>query len=44
LMSRYIIENRLTTPEQLKAFDVDGYVFDEEMSKKNELVFKRREG
>ncbi|WP_312227942.1 peroxide stress protein YaaA [Pseudescherichia sp.] len=43
LMSRYIIENRLTTPEQLKAFDVDGYVFDEETSKKNELVFKRRE-
>lgn len=43
LMSRYIIENRLTTPEQLKAFDVDGYVFDEETSNKNELVFKRRE-
>ena len=43
LMSRYIIENRLTTPEQLKAFDVDGYVFDEETSKKNELVFKRSE-
>lgn len=43
LMSRYIIENRLTTPEQLKAFDVDGYLFDEEASKKNELVFKRRE-
>lgn len=43
LMSRYIIENRLTTPEQLKAFDVDGYFFDEETSGKNELVFKRRE-
>ncbi len=43
LMSRYIIENRLTTPEQLKAFDVDGYAFDEEASAKNELVFKRRE-
>jgi len=43
LMSRYIIENRLTTPDQLKAFDVDGYVFDEEASQKNELVFKRSE-
>ena len=43
LMSRYIIENRLTTPDQLKAFDVDGYVFDEEGSQKNELVFKRSE-
>ncbi|POU04148.1 peroxide stress protein YaaA [Escherichia sp. ESNIH1] len=43
LMSRYIIENRLTTLDQLKAFDVDGYVFDEEASQKNELVFKRSE-
>ncbi|WP_318366864.1 peroxide stress protein YaaA [Enterobacter sp.] len=43
LMSRYIIENRLTKPEQLKAFDVDGYFFDEETSGKGELVFKRRE-
>lgn len=43
LMSRYIIKNRLTTPDQLKAFDVDGYVFDEEASQKNELVFKRSE-
>lgn len=43
LMSRYIIENRLTTPDQLKAFDVDGYVFDEEASQKHELVFKRSE-
>lgn len=43
LMGRYIIENRLTTPAQLKTFDVDGYAFDEEASGKNELVFKRRE-
>ena len=43
LMSRYIIQNRLTQPEQLKAFDVDGYFFDAEASKGNELVFKRRE-
>ncbi len=43
LMSRYIIENRLTTPAQLKDFAVDGYAFDEEMSGKGELVFKRRE-
>lgn len=43
LMSRYIIENRLTKPEQLTRFDSDGYFFDEELSVKNELVFKRRE-
>ncbi len=43
LMSRYIIENRLTTPEQLKAFNSEGYFFDEEASEKGDLVFKRHE-
>lgn len=43
LMSRYIIENELTQPEQLKKFDVDGYAFDAGESKGNELVFKRPE-
>ena len=43
LMSRYIIENRLTKPEQLTGFNTDGYFFDEAASAKNELVFKRHE-
>ena len=43
LMSRYIIQNRLTRPEQLKKFDVDGYFYDADGSQGNELVFKRRE-
>ncbi len=43
LMSRYIIENRLTTPEQLTAFNSDGYFFDEDASGSGELVFKRHE-
>ncbi|MNP81584.1 hypothetical protein D3C76_1799830 [compost metagenome] len=43
LMSRYIIENRLTKPEQLTQFNTDGYVFDGEASGKGELVFKRHE-
>ncbi|WP_380184578.1 peroxide stress protein YaaA [Kalamiella sp. sgz302252] len=43
LMSRYIIEKRLTQPEQLKAFDVDGYFFAADESSERELVFKRRE-
>lgn len=43
LMSRYIIQHRLTKPEQLKKFDVDGYVFDADASTSNELMFKRRE-
>lgn len=43
LMSRYVIQNRLTKPAQLKKFDVDGYFLDDAESNENELVFKRRE-
>lgn len=43
LMSRYIIQNRLTTAEQLTGFDLDGYQFDEAASKGAELVFTRSE-
>lgn len=43
LMSRYIIENRLRTPEQLKNFNSEGYFFDEESSSMDEWVFKRYE-
>ena len=43
LMSRFIIENRLTKPEQLTGFDSEGYFFDEEVSSAEELVFKRHE-
>ncbi|MBV4368962.1 peroxide stress protein YaaA [Erwinia phyllosphaerae] len=43
LMSRYIIEHRLSQPEQLKSFNVDGYFFAADESSEHELVFKRRE-
>lgn len=43
LMSRYIIENRLTTVEALKEFNSEGYFFDESTSTAAELVFKRHE-
>ncbi|MGL4725001.1 MAG: peroxide stress protein YaaA [Scandinavium sp.] len=43
LMSRYIIENRLTKMEELKGFDSEGYFFDEAASSDSELVFKRHE-
>ncbi|MFB5640168.1 peroxide stress protein YaaA [Kluyvera ascorbata] len=43
LMSRYIIENRLSKPEQLTGFNSEGYFFDAENSSAEELVFKRRE-
>ncbi|MBP2848535.1 peroxide stress protein YaaA [Dickeya oryzae] len=43
LMSRFIIQNRLTQPEQLKDFNSDGYYFDPADSSADELVFRRRE-
>lgn len=43
LMSRYVIQHRLSKPEQLKAFDVDGYKFAAAESSDSEWVFKRHE-
>lgn len=43
LMSRYIIQNKLTHPEQLQAFNLEGYAFDESASQQNEWIFKRPE-
>ncbi|PWC15646.1 peroxide stress protein YaaA [Brenneria roseae subsp. americana] len=43
LMSRFIIQNRLTQPEQLKDFNLEGYFFEEEESSVHELVFKRHQ-
>ncbi|MDR0217854.1 MAG: peroxide stress protein YaaA [Enterobacteriaceae bacterium] len=43
LMSRFIIQNQLTQPDQLVAFNLEGYAFDEALSKGDELVFKRAE-
>lgn len=40
-MSRFIIQNRLKKVEDLKHFDVDGYSFSPDLSKKNEWVFVR---
>ncbi|TDB57139.1 peroxide stress protein YaaA [Photorhabdus khanii] len=43
LMSRFIIQNQLTQTDRLVEFNLDGYTFDESLSKGNELVFKRPE-
>ena len=43
LMARYILEQQLTTSEQLKGFAVDGYYFVEGESTETELVFYRDE-
>jgi cytoplasmic iron level regulating protein YaaA (DUF328/UPF0246 family) len=41
LMTRYIIENRLENPADIKHFDVDGYRFTPSMSSESEWVFIR---
>jgi len=41
LMSRYIIDNNINTPEALKEFDKDNYRFTENLSTETELVFTR---
>jgi len=41
-MAAYIIENRLTKPEGIKAFDWDGYQYDEGLGDETQWVFTRR--
>lgn len=41
LMSRFIIENNITDPEEFKAFDSEGYYFNNQLSGENEWVFTR---
>jgi len=41
LMTRFIIQNELTNPNDLKAFDVESYTFSQEMSNENEYIFIR---
>ena len=41
LMSSFIIKNQIETIEEIKKFDVEGYEYNEELSKSNELVFTR---
>lgn len=42
LMVRYATEHRLDKPEQLRAFDVDGYRWDAKSSTPDRLVFRRK--
>jgi len=41
LMSRYIIQNHLNSPDDLRSFDVGGYNWNAELSDAKELVFTR---
>jgi len=41
LMTRFIIQNDIHTPEELKLFNMDGYAFDAGLSDEYRLVFTR---
>ncbi|NOR68730.1 MAG: peroxide stress protein YaaA [Methylomarinum sp.] len=41
LMTNFIIKNRLTEAEQIKAFKLENYAFNESLSSENEWVFSR---
>lgn len=43
LLSRYIIENKLSDPEDLKLFNEEGYRFNKKLSKGNNWVFTRKQ-
>ncbi|MBU6487173.1 MAG: peroxide stress protein YaaA [Burkholderiales bacterium] len=42
LMARYVVEQRIGSPEKLKDFAVDGYSFDAAASNDSTFVFRRR--
>jgi cytoplasmic iron level regulating protein YaaA (DUF328/UPF0246 family) len=41
LMSRFIIQNQITDPEEIKAFDLEGYYYNNQLSKNDHWVFTR---
>jgi cytoplasmic iron level regulating protein YaaA (DUF328/UPF0246 family) len=41
LMSRFIIQNNISDPEEIKAFDMEGYYFNNELSKEDNWIFTR---
>lgn len=41
LMCRFMVENKITDPESLKAFDMEGYYYNNDLSKGNNWVFTR---
>jgi cytoplasmic iron level regulating protein YaaA (DUF328/UPF0246 family) len=43
LMARYVVENRITDPEDLKGFNLDGYKYVASESKPDKPLFRRPE-
>ena len=40
-MARFVVDERITEPEQIKGFDRNGYVFREDLSTENDWIFVR---
>jgi cytoplasmic iron level regulating protein YaaA (DUF328/UPF0246 family) len=40
-MTRFILNRRITDPEEIKLFDLDGYAYDDNLSEGNHWVFTR---
>ena len=40
-MTRFIIDHKITNPEEIKAFDEDGYYYNSTLSEENQPVFTR---
>ena len=43
MLSRYIIQNQLSDPEDIKSFSIDGYKFNKKLSKGNKWAFIRKQ-
>lgn len=43
MLSRYIIKNKLTDPEDIKSFNDEGYKFNKKLSNGNKWVFTRKQ-
>ncbi|MBN2615951.1 MAG: peroxide stress protein YaaA [Bacteroidales bacterium] len=41
MMTRFILQNRLQSPDEIKLFDKEGYYFNEKLSSEQEVVFTR---
>jgi cytoplasmic iron level regulating protein YaaA (DUF328/UPF0246 family) len=42
MMARFAVTNQLVQPDQLRAFDADGYAWDAAHSTPQRLVFRRK--
>ena len=42
-MARYAIQHKITKPQALKQFDLEGYAFAPDVSTEDKLVFRRPE-